>query len=126
MLLDQAHWPRHRLVSLRQTDRVNVTINDITATPGGSETLSLSSHFNFITYSGANGTYTINLPASEDGVILRFKTDDRVVANKTVTLQPNGSERIDAEASYVMDRSYDGISLLGKGGNWFIIQKKEK
>lgn len=107
-------------------DRVNVTINDITATPGGSENLSLSNHFNFITYSGANGTYTINLPASEDGVILRFKTDDRVVANKTVTLQPNGSERIDAEASYVMDRSYDGISLLGKGGNWFIIQKKEK
>jgi hypothetical protein len=107
-------------------DRVNVTINEITATPGGSETLSLSNHFNFITYSGANGTYTINLPASEDGVILRFKTNDRVVANKTVTLQPNGSERIDAEASYVMDRSYDGISLLGKGGNWFIIQKKEK
>ncbi|MGB0250673.1 MAG: hypothetical protein ACPGAG_01860 [Paracoccaceae bacterium] len=107
-------------------DRVNVTINDITATPGGSETLSLSNHFNFITYSGANGTYTINLPASEDGVILRFKTDDRVVANKTVTLQPQTGERIDAEDSYIMDRSYDGISLLGKGGNWFIIQKKEK
>ena len=107
-------------------DRVNVTINDITATPGGSETLSLRNHFNFITYSGANGTYTINLPASEDGVILRFKTDDRVIANKTVTLQPQTGERIDAEDSYIMDRSYDGISLLGKGGNWFIIQKKEK
>ena len=108
------------------TKRVNVTINDITANPGGSETLSLDNHFNFITYSGANGTYTINLPASEDGVILRFKTDDRVVANKTVTLQPQSGERIDAEASYTMDRSYDGITLLGKNQNWFIIQKKEK
>ena len=108
------------------TDRVNVSINDIAATPGGSETLSLSNHFNFITYSGANGTYTINLPASEDGVILRFKTDDTIVANKTLTLQPQSGERIDAESSYIMDRSYDGISLLGKDGNWFIIQKKEK
>ena len=107
-------------------DRVNVTINDVAATPGGSETLSLSNHFNFINYSGGNGTYTINLPASEDGVILRFKTNDTIVANKTLTLQPQSGERIDAESSYIMDRSYDGISLLGKDGNWFIIQKKEK
>jgi hypothetical protein len=108
------------------TDRVNVTVNSITATPGGSETLSLRNHFNFITYSGGNGTYTINLPASENGVILRFKTDDRVVANKTVTLQPQSGERIDAEDSYTMDRSYDGITLLGYNQNWFVIQKKEK
>lgn len=108
------------------TDRVNVTVNSITATPGGSETLSLRNHFNFITYSGANGTYTINLPASENGVILRFKTDDRITANKTVTLQPQSGERIDAEDSYTMDRSYDGITLLGYNQNWFVIQKKEK
>lgn len=108
------------------TDRVNVTINEITGNPGGSETISLRDHFNFVSYSGANGSYTINLPSSEDGVILRFKTDDTVLANKTIDLQPQSGERIDAEASYTMDRSYDGISLLGKGGNWFIIQKKEK
>lgn len=108
------------------TDRVNVTINEITGNPGGSETISLRDHFNFITYSGANGNYTINLPASENGVILRFKTDDRVLANKTITLQPQSGERIDAEDSYIMDRSYDGITLLGNNQNWFIIQKKEK
>ena len=34
------------------TARVNVTINDITANPGGSETLAVSKHFNFLTYSG--------------------------------------------------------------------------
>ena len=108
------------------TDRVNVTINEITGNPGGSETISLRDHFNFITYSGGNGNYTINLPASENGVILRFKTNDRVVANKTITLQPQSGERIDAEDSYIMDRSYDGITLLGNDQNWFIIQKKEK
>jgi hypothetical protein len=108
------------------TDRVNVTLNEITGNPGGSETLLLRNHFNFISYSGANGTYTINLPAAEDGVILRFKTDDTVLANKTITLTPQSGQRIDAESSYIMDRSYDGITLLGKDSNWYIIQKKEK
>jgi hypothetical protein len=108
------------------TDRVNVTLNEITGTPGGSETLSLRNHFNFVSYSGTNGSYTVNLPSAEDGVILRFKTDDTVLANKTITLAPQSGERIDAEASYIMDRSYDGITLLGKGSNWYIIQKKEK
>ena len=108
------------------TDRVNVTINEITANPGGSETLSLRKHFNFISYEGGNGTYTINLPAAESGVILRFKTDDSVLANKTITLQPQSGQRVDAETSYSMDRSYDGITLLGHNDNWFVIQKKEK
>ena len=108
------------------TDRVNVTLNEITGTPGGNETLSLRNHFNFVSYSGDNGSYTVNLPSAEDGVILRFKTDDTVIANKTITLAPQSGERIDAEASYIMDRSYDGITLLGKGSNWYIIQKKEK
>ena len=110
------------------TGRVNVTINDITANPGGSETLSASKHFNFLTYSGGNGTYTITLPEAEDGVILRFKTDDTILANKTITLQPQSGGRIDAESTYVMNRSYDGVSLLGRSGsnNWFVIQKKEK
>jgi len=108
------------------TGRVNVTLNSITGNPGGSETISASNHFNFITYSGSNGTYTINLPAAEDGVILRFKTDDTISNSKSITLQPNGGERIDGEASYDMDRAYDGISILGKSGGWYVIQKKEK
>ena len=108
------------------TERVNVTLNEITGNPGGSESISLRDHFNFISYSGANGNYTLNIPAAENGVILRFKTDDTILANKTITLQPQSGERIDGEATYLMDRSYDGITLLGKGSNWFIIQKKEK
>jgi hypothetical protein len=108
------------------TDRVNVTLNEITGNPGGSETITARDHFNFITYSGANGAYTINLPAAENGVIMRFKTDDTISNSKSITLQPQSGERIDAEATYSMDRAYDGITLLGKDSNWFIIQKKEK
>lgn len=108
------------------TDRVNVTINDISANPGGSETIEASDHFNFISYSGANGTYTITLPEPESGMILRFKTDDTIGANKTITLSPNNGQRIDQENEYIMDRSFDGITLLAHNDNWFIIQKKEK
>jgi hypothetical protein len=108
------------------TDRVNVTLNEITGNPGGSETISAENHFNFISYSGGNGNYTVTLPEAETGVILRFKTDDTVLANKTITLEPQAGQRIDGESTYSMDRSYDGITLLGKDGNWYIIQKKEK
>ena len=108
------------------TNQVNVTINQITATAAGNETLDNAKHFNFLSYSGGNGTYTITLPVAEDGVVLRFKTDDSVVANKTITLQGDGGERIDGESTYVMNRSYDGISIIALNSNWFIIQKKEK
>ena len=112
------------------TDRVNVTLNEITGNPGGSESISARNHFNFISYEGENGNYTVNLPAAETGIIMRFKTDDTIAANKTITLQPQSGERIDAESTYSMDRSYDGITLLGNdtgsGANWYIIQKKEK
>ena len=112
------------------TSRVNVTINEINGNPGGSETISATDHFNFISYEGGNGNYTVNLPAAETGIIMRFKTDDTIAANKTITLQPQSGERIDAESTYSMDRSYDGITLLGNdtgsGANWYIIQKKEK
>jgi hypothetical protein len=110
------------------TGRVNVTLNEVTGNPGGSETLSTSNNFNFIDFaSGENGTYTLNLPSSEAGLIMRFKTDDTIAANKNISLTPQSGERIDGEASYTMDRPYDGITLMGgPSGDWFVIQKKEK
>ena len=110
------------------TGRVNVTLNEVTGTPSGSETLSSANNFNFIDFaSGENGTYTLNLPASEPGLIMRFKTDDTISNSKDISLTPQSGERIDGEASYTMDRPYDGITLMGgPSGDWFVIQKKEK
>ena len=111
------------------TGRVNVTLNEVTGTPSGSETLLASNNFNFIDFEsgGETGTYTLNLPSSEPGLIMRFKTDDTIAANKTITLTPQSGERIDGEDSYSMDRPYDGITLMGgPNGDWFVIQKKEK
>lgn len=110
------------------TGRVNVTLNEVTGAPGGSETLSADKNFNFIDFaSGENGTYTLNLPSSEPGLIMRFKTDGTISNSKDISLTPQSGERIDGEASYSMDRPYDGITLMGgPSGDWFVIQKKEK
>ena len=111
------------------TGRVNVTLNEVTGAPGGSETLSASNNFNFIDFEigGETGTYTLNLPSSEPGLIMRFKTDGTIAANKNISLAPKSSETIDGEDSYSMDRPYDGITLMGgPNGDWFVIQKKEK
>ena len=114
------------------TGSVSVTINDVDASAGGSENLSLARHTNFINYSGEeNGTYTINLPSAVDGALLRFKTDSSISATKKVHLSPQTGETIDGNTEpYQMDRSFDGLTLMGHtfGGstNWFVIQKKEK
>ena len=110
------------------TGRVNVTLNEVTGTPSGSETLSSANNFNFIDFAtGENGTYTLNLPESEPGLIMRFKTDDTIAANKNISLTPQSGERIDGEDSYSMQRPYDGVTLMGgPSGDWFVIQKKEK
>jgi len=110
--------------SFTTTSRVNVTINAITANPGGSEELTNEKNFNFLSYSGGNGTYSIILPAAEDGVLLKFMTDDSISTLKKVVLETPGSERIDGEGSYNMSTAYDSISLVGKDSNWFITQKK--
>jgi len=108
--------------------KVSVAINDVTAGSGGSENQSINNHMNFITYAGdENGTYTINLPNSQEGVELRFKTDSTISATKKVHLSPATGETIDgATEPYQMDRSFDGITLMGHNGDWFITQKKEK
>ena len=114
------------------TGSVTTSINDVDASSGGSENQSLANHTNFINYSGGeNGTYTINLPSAVDGALLRFKTDSTISANKNVHLSPQTGETIDGSTEpYQMDRSFDGITLMGHtfGGstNWFVIQKKEK
>ena len=104
---------------------VATAVNGITGSPGGSSDVDAENYMNFLSYSGANGNHTINLPTPSDGVFLRFKTDNTILANKTITLDA-GTDTIDGETTYVMDRSYDGITLMGYNGDWYIIQKKEK
>lgn len=106
--------------------KMKVSVNSIAATAGTSTTILGSNHFNVISYTGANGVHTINLPSVEQGIILRFKTDGTIANTKSITLSPESGQLIDGSETYSMDRAYDGITILGYNDNWFIIQKKEK
>lgn len=106
--------------------KMKVSVNNITASDGTSTAITGSNHFNFVSYTGVNGSHTINLPIVEQGIILRFKTDGTIAQNKSITLSPETGQTIDGDVSYTMDRAYDGITVLGYNDNWFIIQKKEK
>lgn len=107
--------------------KVKVTINAISATNGGTTVLTANKHFNFISYVGANnGSHLIQLPAVEDGLILRFKTDGTVSNSQDIEIEPQVGVTIDGAGSYIMDRPYDGITMLGYNGQWYVIQKKDK
>ena len=103
------------------TNQVAVTINSISATAGGSVTIDNAKNFNFISYSGAVGSYTITLPTAEDGVVLQIKADDSIGATKTIILQGDGTDRIEGEATHTLSAAYGFVNLLAKNNAWFII-----
>jgi hypothetical protein len=84
--------------------------------------------FNYWRSGAANGTATINLPAAGDheGRLLRFKSDSTIGSVRSITLQPDGSDTIDGEASFSFNRDYDGVMILAHSGDWYVIQRKSK
>ncbi len=62
--------------------------------------------------------------ASQKGRILHIKdiAGQVTVANKEITIVPDGTDTIDNEASYVMDQPYQSTSVVCDGaGGWFIL-----
>ena len=85
--------------------------------------------FNF--WSGANGMSRIVLPQVDDsqGRTIQFHSDSTISANTYIQLEPDAgdtSATIDGAANYAFNRSYDGITILCHGGNWYIIQERDK
>lgn len=104
-------------------------VTEVTNRAGTTYNITSTDAVLFNTWTGGNGTATINLPTTtgNEGRIIRFKSNDTIAANKNVTIRPDvAGETIDGATSYDFNRSYDGLSLLCYDGKWFIIQKKEK
>lgn len=78
-----------------------------------------------IVASSNGGAFTITLPAASgaEGMILTVIKDD---ANaNAVTLDGNGAETIDGNATVAtIDARYDTITLYCNGTEWFIIAQK--
>jgi hypothetical protein len=103
-------------------------ITDITNSSGSTYNVGDTEYMIFNTWSGGNGTATINLPRARDneGRLLRFKSDGTISSNKSIALTPASPETIDGDPEFIFSRDYDGVMLLAHNSNWFIIQRKAK
>ena len=98
----------------------------ITASPGGSSTVTTTKNIIDITWSGGGGDYTLNLPsaAAIPYRFLRIVNDSTVTANERVNVTATGGDTIDGAASYTINKAFNGIAVWSDGSNWIVIQAK--
>jgi len=105
----------------------------VTITVSDGETVNLSdstysdSMLIRLSWSGANGTMTLNLPSASNNTnrIMRFISNGGFSNSTRVNLTPINSETLDGSTSaYVINKEFEGIQVWSDGVEWFIIQKK--
>lgn len=116
------------------------TVNDIinylvpthiTVSSGQTVNLSDSQYANIklvkLTWSGASGNMTLNLPSASDNTnrAIRFISNGGFNTNTRVYLTPSGGDTLDGSTNYYeINKEYEGIYVWSDGTEWFIIQKK--
>jgi len=128
-------------IGLSQSGGNNVTIDNtlnnvggvavlepefMTVGPGGSSTITTSKNIVDLTWVGAAGTHNLTLPsaAAIPYRFLRIVNDGTVTAQDKVDVYAPGSETIDGQASYRINKVYNGIAVWSDGNNWIVIQAK--
>ena len=128
------------LVFVQSNDTKKGTVNDITnyllpthitVSSGQTINLSDSQYANIklvkLTWSGASGNMTLNLPSASDNTnrAIRFISNGGFDTNTRVYLTPSGSDTLDGSTNYYeINKTYEGIYVWSDGVEWFIIQKK--
>ena len=80
-----------------------------------------------LTWSGASGNMTLNLPSASDNTnrAIRFISNGGFNTNTRVYLTPIGGDTLDGSTNYYeINKTYEGINIWSDGTEWFIIQKK--
>jgi hypothetical protein len=80
-----------------------------------------------LTWSGASGNMTLNLPSASDNInrAIRFISNGGFNTNTRVYLTPIGGDTLDGSTDYYqINKTYEGIKIWSDGSEWFIIQKK--
>lgn len=105
--------------------------SNITVSDGDTVNLSDSTYSDSmlirLSWSGANGTMTLNLPSASDNTnrLMRFISNGGFNNATRVELTPINSETLDGSTSaYVINKEFEGIQVWSDGVEWFIIQKK--
>lgn len=80
-----------------------------------------------LSWSGGNGTMTLNLPSASDNTnrLMRFISNGGFNTATRVELTPINSQTLDGSTdAYVINKEFEGIQVWSDGSEWFIIQKK--
>ena len=80
-----------------------------------------------LSWSGVNGTMTLNLPSASANTnrVMRFLSNGGFANATRVELTPINSETLDGSTSpYVINKEFEGIQIWSDGVQWFIIQKQ--
>ncbi len=128
------------LVFVQSNETKKGTVNDIinylvpthiTVSSGQTINLSDSQYANIklvkLTWSGASGNMTLNLPSASDNTnrAIRFISNGGFNTNTRVYLTPSGGDTLDGSTNYYeINKEYEGIYVWSDGNEWFIIQKK--
>lgn len=128
------------LVFVQRNETKKGTVNDIinylvpthiTVSSGQTVNLSDSQYANIklvkLTWSGASGNMTLNLPSASDNTnrAIRFISNGGFNTNTRVYLTPSGGDTLDGSTNfYEINKEYEGIYVWSDGSEWFIIQKK--
>ena len=104
---------------------------NLTVSSGDTINLSDSTYSNSmlirLSWSGANGTMTLNLPSASDNTnrLMRFISNGGFANATRVELTPINSQTLDGSTdAYVINKEFEGIQVWSDGVEWFIIQKK--
>ena len=116
--------------TISQIENYLVPVN-ITASAGQTINLSDSTYVDSmlvrLSWSGVNGTMTLNLPSASANTnrVMRFLSNGGFANATRVELTPINSETLDGTTSaYVINKEFEGIQVWSDGVEWFIIQKK--
>jgi hypothetical protein len=116
--------------TISQIENYLVPVN-ITASAGQTINLSDSTYVYSmlirLSWSGVNGTMTLNLPSASANTnrVMRFISNGGFANATRVELTPINSETLDGSTSaYVINKEFEGIQIWSDGVQWFIIQKK--
>ena len=98
----------------------------MTATPGGSATITTTKNIVDLSWSGGSGTFALTLPSATETPyrFLRIVNDATVTASDKVDITAPGSQTIDGASTYEINKPYNGIAVWSDGSNWIVIQAK--
>ena len=98
----------------------------VTASPGGTGTLTEMVNIVDFDWLGSSGTYTYTLPSATAIPYrkIRFVNNSTISASNKIDLAAPVGETIDGGATYEINKAFNGCAVWSDGTQWIVIQAK--